>query len=41
MIPAGHAGHWATIGAVVLPVVAALVWVVVVTVRERRRRREQ
>ncbi len=40
MIPAAHLGHWGTAFAVAGPLVAALVWVAVVTVRDRRRRRE-
>jgi hypothetical protein len=39
--PTAHTGHWGIVLAMVFPFAAALVWAVVVTIRERRRRREQ
>jgi hypothetical protein len=39
LTPIAHAGHWITTVAYFVPVVAFLVWLAVVQVKERRERR--
>jgi cytochrome c-type biogenesis protein CcmH/NrfF len=41
MLVLAHAGHWATSLLILLPTVAFIVWLVLVTVRDRRRERER
>jgi hypothetical protein len=40
MFPLAHAGHWVSSLVILLPTVAFIVWLVLITVRDRRRERE-
>jgi hypothetical protein len=41
MLVLAHAGHWISSLLILLPTVAFIVWLVLVTMRDRRREREK
>ena len=41
MLVFAHAGHWAESLLILLPTVGFIVWLAVVTVRDRRRQRQE